>query len=161
MRLKWGKVVADLCGVSAASCYRWMQEYKNTGLRAPSAPGPLALDQNAYQQRFGDLLAWAECVCRDRRQNGMDTCFADLASIALENQAFKDEVIRGLLELETEATDSSQRLLDVISYADPDRDDPEQEDFRNVVQLCVKGLLSKMGFAWCPLLRGCMDLVMK
>jgi hypothetical protein len=90
MRLKWGKVVADLCGVSAVSCYRWMQEYKNTGLRAPSAPGPLALDQNAYQQRFWDLLAWVECHCRDRRQNGMDTCFADLASIALENQAFKD-----------------------------------------------------------------------
>ena len=81
----------------------------------------------------------------------MGAGYAYFANIALENQAFKDEVIRGLLELEIAATDSSQHLLDIISRVDPGMDDPEQEDFRNVVQLCVKGRLSKMGFAWCPL----------
>ena len=67
MMRKWGTVVADLCGVSMASCYRWIREYKNRGLQAPSTPGPLALTQAAYQQRFRDLLAWAEAVCRYRR----------------------------------------------------------------------------------------------
>jgi hypothetical protein len=40
-------------------------------------------------------------------------------------------------------------------------DDPEQEDCRNVVQMRLKRLLSKMGFAWRPLLRECVDLVIK
>ena len=63
--------------------------------------------------------ASAEVVCQCLRQNGLSTRYIDLADIALENRAFKDEVIQGLLNMESEAMDAKQRLMDIISYADP------------------------------------------
>jgi hypothetical protein len=163
MKLKWGNVVADICGGRAVSCDHWMHEYKNTGLRVPPAPVPLELSQPADQQCFGDLLAWAKCVCRDRRQHGMSMAHAYFPDVALENIACENEVIRGMWNREVRrrtvrtACWRSYPMQILAGTTSPDRKIAELL----YIQLCLKKLLPNIGFPWCPPLHECIECIIR
>ena len=154
---RWGHLVADMCGVGYTSFTRWRCEYNATGLRSPFNPGPVTLSQEVYQDMFRDLLIWGEAICKSRRAEGRSTRVADMAEIALENEAFKDSVSATLVSVESIVTNESERLLDILQFTDSGKGDKRAVETRNHVLRRLKSLLQHLGFEWRPVLRECIN----
>ena len=81
---------------------------------------------------FGDLLMWGEEICKSRRAEGRSIKVADLANIALENEAFKESVSAALVVRESIVSNESERLLDILRFTDRGEEEKETEQKRNM-----------------------------